>query len=61
MADVGQPKAEVAARKVMERISGLTVTPHYGRIEDKPPEFYRDFSIIVLGLDSLEVGTCVGS
>jgi len=54
MSDVGQPKAEVAAARVMARVEGVRVTPHYGRIEDKPDDFYRDFPIIILGLDSLE-------
>ena len=54
MSDVGQPKADVAAQRVMERVEGVKVTPHFGRIEDEPDDFYRDFSIIILGLDSLE-------
>jgi ubiquitin-activating enzyme E1 C len=55
MHDVGKSKAEVAAERVMQRVAGLTVTPHFCRIEDKPHEWYQDFHIIVLGLDSLEV------
>ena len=35
MRDVGRPKAEVAAERIMERVQGFTVTPHFGRIEDK--------------------------
>jgi len=35
MRDVGRPKAEVAAERIMERVQGVTVTPHFGRIEDK--------------------------
>lgn len=38
----------------MSRIPGITVTPHFCRIEDKPLDFYSDFHLIVLGLDSLE-------
>lgn len=52
--DVGKPKAEVAAARVMERVAGVAVTPHFARIEDKPNEWYQRFHIIVLGLDSLE-------
>ncbi|KAL0388645.1 UNVERIFIED_CONTAM: NEDD8-activating enzyme E1 catalytic subunit [Sesamum radiatum] len=52
--DVGKPKAEVAAKRVMERVNGVNITPHFCRIEDKPLDFYSDFSIIVLGLDSVE-------
>ena len=35
MRDVGRPKAEVAAERIVERVQGVTVTPHFGRIEDK--------------------------
>ncbi|XP_065863405.1 NEDD8-activating enzyme E1 catalytic subunit isoform X1 [Euphorbia lathyris] len=52
--DVGKPKAEVAAKRVMERVCGVNIVPHFCRIEDKELEFYNDFSIIVLGLDSIE-------
>ncbi|XP_051126940.1 NEDD8-activating enzyme E1 catalytic subunit [Andrographis paniculata] len=52
--DVGKPKAEVAAKRVMERVKGVNIVPHFCRIEDKPLHFYNDFSIIVLGLDSVE-------
>ncbi|CAH1444064.1 unnamed protein product [Lactuca virosa] len=52
--DVGKPKAEVAAKRVMERVSGVNIVPHFCRIEDKVDEFYSDFMIIVLGLDSIE-------
>ncbi|CAN8255868.1 unnamed protein product [Cochlearia groenlandica] len=52
--DVGKPKAEVAAKRVMERVSGVEIVPHFSRIEDKELDFYSDFSIIALGLDSIE-------
>ena len=52
--DVGKAKAEVAAQRIMQRVDGVTVTPHFGRIEEKPLEFYEQFHIIILGLDSLE-------
>ncbi|KAK9664806.1 hypothetical protein RND81_14G069900 [Saponaria officinalis] len=52
--DVGKPKAEVAAKRVMERVSGVNIVPHFCRIEDKDLDFYSDFSIIALGLDSVE-------
>mmetsp|Transcript_13364 Transcript_13364/g.28380 ORF Transcript_13364/g.28380 Transcript_13364/m.28380 type:complete len:433 (-) Transcript_13364:427-1725(-) len=54
MRDVGKSKAEVAAERVMQRVHGVEVTPHFCRIEDKSPEWYQDFHIIILGLDSLE-------
>ena len=52
-ADVGQPKSQVAAAFVTKRCPWVTVTPHFGRIEDKSNDFYRQFPLIVLGLDSV--------
>lgn len=54
MGDVGKTKAEVAAQRVMERVRGCTVTPHVGRIQDRDNDFYDQFWVIILGLDSLE-------
>lgn len=54
MNNVGKSKAEVAAERIMQRVKGVTVTPHFCRIEEKPMEFYEQFHILVLGLDSLE-------
>jgi ubiquitin-activating enzyme E1 C len=54
MKDVGKPKAVVAADRINSRVPGVKVTPHFCRIEDMPNDFYRDFTVIILGLDSLE-------
>lgn len=51
--DIGQPKAEVAAKFVNERIPGVNVTPHFAKIEDFDSSFYSQFHIIVCGLDSV--------
>ncbi|GAB2210274.1 hypothetical protein Droror1_Dr00015537 [Drosera rotundifolia] len=59
--DVGKPKAEVAAKRVMERVSGVNIVPHFCRIEDKEIDFYSDFNIIVLGLDSVEARSYINS
>ncbi|CAN4112761.1 unnamed protein product [Withania somnifera] len=61
LGDVGKPKAEVAAKRVMERVSGVDIKPHFCRIEDKPISFYNDFHIIVLGLDSIEARSYINS
>mmetsp|Transcript_5384 Transcript_5384/g.8848 ORF Transcript_5384/g.8848 Transcript_5384/m.8848 type:complete len:437 (-) Transcript_5384:167-1477(-) len=53
-ADVGKSKAEVAARFVNERVAGARVHPYMGKIQDRDEEFYRQFNLIVLGLDSIE-------
>lgn len=52
--DVGQSKAETAAKRIRERVRGCEVRAHHGRIEDKHDDWYRQFDIIALGLDSIE-------
>lgn len=59
--DVGKPKAEVAAKRVMERVSGVEIVPHFCRIEDKELEFYSRFHIIALGLDSIEARSYINA
>ena len=57
--DVGQSKALCAARAVEKRVAGVVVTPHHCRIEEKPDDWYRQFHVIVLGLDSIEARSYV--
>ncbi len=42
------------ALQVMSRVPGVTVAPHHARIEEKALDFYEQFHVIILGLDSLE-------
>ncbi|XP_074595791.1 ubiquitin-like activating enzyme 3 [Brevipalpus obovatus] len=51
--DIGSSKAEVAARVINERLPGARVQPYFCKIQDKDENFYRQFNIIVLGLDSV--------
>lgn len=51
--DVGRPKAETAAEFVNTRIPGTKVTPHFNKIQDFDESFYRQFHIVVCGLDSI--------
>ncbi|KAK9137208.1 hypothetical protein Sjap_007802 [Stephania japonica] len=59
--DVGKPKAEVAAKRVMERVKGVNIVPHFCRIEDKDLDFYNKFNIIALGLDSVEARSYINA
>ena len=52
--DVGRSKAETAAEFIMNRIPGCTVVPHMGKIQDFDEDFYRQFQIVVSGLDNIE-------
>ncbi|EJD54350.1 hypothetical protein AURDEDRAFT_110037 [Auricularia subglabra TFB-10046 SS5] len=52
--DVGRPKAIAAAEFVMKRAPGVTVTPYFGKIQDKGEDYYMQFNLIICGLDSVE-------
>lgn len=52
--DVGNPKATVAAAFVNARVPGLHVVPHHANIMDFDAEFYRQFNIVIAGLDSID-------
>lgn len=54
MADVGRGKAEVAAEFVMKRVPGCVVRPYHRRIEEFDQTFYRQFKVIISGLDNIE-------
>lgn len=51
--DIGSSKANVAAKFINERIPGCNVKPHFCKIQDYDESFYRQFHIVVCGLDSL--------
>ena len=53
--DVGRGKAETAAEFIMQRVPGCTVIPHMGKIQDFDEDFYRQFKVVVSGLDNIEV------
>ena len=52
--DVGRPKAVTAAEFVNKRLPHVTITPHFGKIQDKEESFYEDFDIIISGLDNVD-------
>ncbi|KAJ0394055.1 hypothetical protein ATCC90586_011280 [Pythium insidiosum] len=62
--DVGRPKAEVAAEFVRQRLGQSTtveITPHFKRVQDMDVSFYRQFHLILSGLDNIEARRYVNS
>ncbi|VEL18498.1 unnamed protein product [Protopolystoma xenopodis] len=51
--DIGRSKAEVAAEFIMKRIPSCKVIPHFNKIQDFGDNFYRQFNVVVCGLDSV--------
>lgn len=51
--DIGKPKADVAAAFINKRIPGAHVTPHFCKIQDFDASFYRQFHLVICGLDSI--------
>lgn len=43
-----------AAAWRMTQVPGCTVTPHFGKLQDHGPEWYKQFSVVVAGLDNVE-------
>lgn len=52
--DVDRPKSEVAAKFIMSRCPGVTVTHHTKPIQDFSPKWYTQFDIVIAGLDNVE-------
>lgn len=52
-ADVGKEKAKVAAEFVTRRVRGVRVNYHTCRIQEKTADFYRQFSVVIGGLDNV--------
>ena len=52
--DVGGYKSEVAAAFIKQRCPWMNITAHQGMIQDKPRDFYKNFDIVISGLDNVE-------
>ena len=52
--DVNDYKAKVAAEFVMKRCPGVKIAYHTKMIQDFAPDFYKDFQVIITGLDNVE-------
>lgn len=52
--DVGEYKAKVAAEFVMKRVPGVNIKYYTTTIQEQPVDFYKDFNVIITGLDNIE-------
>nr|CCA26173.1 ubiquitin activating enzyme putative [Albugo laibachii Nc14] len=62
--DIGRSKAECAAafiRAKMRHLTSLEITPHVCRVQEMDTEFYRQFHVILCGLDNIEARRYVNS
>ena len=59
--DVGSKKADVAAAFVMKRVPGCVVTPHCAKIQTFDKAFYRQFNVVIAGLDNVDARRWINS
>ncbi|QPG74383.1 hypothetical protein FOA43_001710 [Brettanomyces nanus] len=52
--DVGKSKAEIASRFIKQVVKDVKIQAHFNKIQDFDMEFYRQFTLIVCGLDNIE-------
>lgn len=52
--DIGKPKAVVAAEFIGKKYKNLKITPIFGRLEDQSDDFYKEFTLVISGLDSVQ-------
>ena len=52
--DIGRPKATVAAEFIQNRVAGCTVTAYQDMIQSFGKDFYKQFRLIIAGLDNIE-------
>lgn len=58
---MGRPKATVAAEFIARRVAGCVVTPYQDRIQNFDKEFYKQFKLIIAGLDNIEARRWINS
>lgn len=60
-ADVSKPKAEVAAEFIKRRVPSVNITPHFCKIQDFDDEYYKQFNVVIAGLDSVNARMWISS
>lgn len=51
---IGKSKAIIASETVKSKFCNINIQPYFCKIQDFDDNFYKDFTIIVCGLDSIE-------
>jgi len=59
MDDIGKDKSEVAARFIVKRVPGVTVTAYRSFVQDFDDEFFRSCAVVIGGLDNLKARTWI--
>lgn len=52
--DVDRPKAIVAAEFIKRRVPSVNIKAHFCKIEDFDDDFYKQFNLVIGGLDSVK-------
>lgn len=52
--DVNSYKSQVAGKFIMNRCPGVTVTSHTKPIQEFSPRWYKQFDVVIAGLDNIE-------
>lgn len=59
--DVGKPKSECAANFIRNRVPDINITSHFAMIQDMDDDFYKQFNVIIGGLDSVKARNWISS
>ena len=60
-ADVGKYKSHVAGAFVMNRVQGVTINSHTEPVQNFDEDFFKEFQIIIAGLDNVEARRWINS